>query len=94
MKKISSIFKNFLRMFLYFYKNFFHKKKKEGKMKKYLFECSSFSLFNPALRVFLRVLGWNPRKRGVFIGLKVETHKTTSFWLLEAQNDLVLEVLF
>ena len=32
----------------------------------------------------------NLRKRGFFIGLKVETHKTALFWLLEAQNDVVL----
>ena len=30
----------------------------------------------------------------MFIGIKVETHKTTSFWLLEAQNDVILEVSF
>ena len=46
------------------------------------------------LKGFLRVLGCNPRKRGVFIRLKVETHKTTLFWLLEAQNDVVLEAFF
>ena len=70
LKKISSIFKNVLRMFLYFYKNFFHNKNRKNEKKKYLFESSSSSLFKPDLRVFIkaffRVLGCNPRKRGGF----------------------------
>ena len=74
-------------MFLYFFYNFFTTKigKMKKKKKKNLFESSSSSfLFNPSLKVFLRVLRCNPRKRRVFIRLKVETHKTASFWLLEA----------
>ena len=63
-------------MFLYFYKNFFHNKNRKNE-KNIPFESSSSSLFKPDLRVFLkaffRVLGCNPRKRGGFIGLKVET---------------------
>ena len=46
------------------------------------------------LKGFLRVLGCNPRKRWVFIRLKIETNKTALFWLLEAQDDVVLEMSF